>query len=131
IAADGVVDAAFKVWQSGSTDSLRAYRASRGLDPAGGAPALIVQRMVKARAAGVAFSADPVSGRRDRIVISAVAGLGDRLVGGEADGDDYLIDRATGATLSAPGEGVLTASDLSALAALAAKVEQAQGGPQD
>ena len=50
--------------------------------------------------AGVAFSADPVSGRRDRIVVSAVAGLGDRLVGGEVDGDDYLLDAATGAHAS-------------------------------
>ncbi len=96
IAAEGVEAAAVEVWRSGNTDSVRAYRVSRGLDPAGGAPAVIVQRLVKARAAGVAFSADPVSGRRDRIVISAVAGLGDRLVGGEADGDDYVIDRASG-----------------------------------
>ena len=103
IPADGIEDAALKVWRSGSTETLRAYRASRGLDPAGGAPAVIVQRMVKARAAGVAFSADPVSGRRDRIIVSAIAGLGDRLVGGELDGDSYVLDRATGAPLDGAG----------------------------
>ena len=132
VAGDQVGDAALKVWRSGSTDTLRAYRASRGLDPAGGAPAVIVQRLVRARAAGVAFSADPVSGRRDRIVISAVAGLGDRLVGGEADGDDYVIDRTCGAVLQSPaGGGVLTPADLAALAALVRKVEEEQTGPQD
>lgn len=131
ISADGVEQAAVKVWQSGNTDSLRAYRASRGLDPSGGAPAVIVQRLVKARAAGVAFSADPVSGRRDRLVISAVAGLGDRLVGGEADGDDYTIDRTTGATVAGSANGVLSSADLAALAALADKVERTQGRPQD
>jgi rifampicin phosphotransferase len=131
IPAEGVADAAAKVWQSGTTESLRAYRAQRGLEPAGGAPAVIVQRLVQARAAGVAFSADPVSGRRDRIIISAVAGLGDRLVGGELDGDQYVVDRQTGAPLSAPEIGVLTAADIAALAALAAKVEAARGSPQD
>jgi rifampicin phosphotransferase len=131
VPAEGIDEAALKVWRSGSTETLRAYRASRGLDPAGGAPAVIVQRLVKARAAGVAFSADPVSGRRDRIVVSAVAGLGDRLVGGEADGDDYVIDRVSGASIEAPDDGVLLPADLAALATLARKVEETQGAPQD
>jgi phosphoenolpyruvate synthase/pyruvate phosphate dikinase len=44
------------------------------------APAVIVQRMIDATAAGVAFSADPVSGQRGKVVISAIAGLGEALV---------------------------------------------------
>jgi phosphohistidine swiveling domain-containing protein len=131
IPAEGIEAAALQVWRSGTTDSLRAYRQQRGLDPAGGAPAVIVQRLVRARAAGVAFSADPVSGRRDRIVISAVAGLGDRLVGGELDGDQYVVDRATGAPIEAPAQGVLTAADIAALTALATRVEEVRGSPQD
>jgi phosphohistidine swiveling domain-containing protein len=131
IPADGVEQAALKVWRSGNTEGVRAYRASRGLDPSGGAPAVIVQRLIRARAAGVAFSADPVTGRRDHMVVSAIAGLGDRLVGGEADGDDYTIDRTTGATVAGSANGVLSAADLAALRALADKVEQAQGRPQD
>ena len=131
IAAGDVPAAALKVWLSGNTESLRAYRASRGLDPAGGAPAVIVQRLVQARAAGVAFSADPVSGRRDRFVVSAIAGLGDRLVGGEADGDDYVLDAASHAVLQGPAKGVLSAADLAALGALIARVAAARGSAQD
>jgi rifampicin phosphotransferase len=131
IPADRIEEAALKVWLSGNSEALRAYRASRGLDPAGGAPAVIIQPLVKARAAGVAFSADPVTGRRDRIIVSATAGLGDRLVSGEADGDDYVIDRATGASIEAPDGGVLSPLDIAALAALARNVEQTQGAPQD
>ena len=41
--------------------------------------------MIPASHAGVAFSADPVAGRRDRVVVSATQGLGDRLVAGEVD----------------------------------------------
>ena len=50
--------------------------------------------MVAPRAAGVAFSADPVSGRRAVSVVSAVHGLGSALVGGETEADTWLIDRA-------------------------------------
>jgi pyruvate,water dikinase len=131
ISPDDLQRAALEVWRSGGTETLRAYRLSRGLDPAGGAPAVIIQRMVNARAAGVAFSADPVSGRGDRIVISATAGLADKLVSGEADGDHYVIDRSSGVVLTRPDNGVLGETDLHALATLAAKVEDAQGRPQD
>src|SRR5262245_11172776 len=91
-----------RVRDSGQSESLRSYRRSRGLDPDGSAPAVVVQAMVAARAAGVAFSADPVSGRRDRIVLSATAGLGDRLVGGEVDGEQYVLDARSGRILSQP-----------------------------
>ncbi len=134
VAAADVPAAVGRVRASGATDSLKEYRRSRGLAPEGGMPAVIVQRMVDARAAGVAFSADPVSGRRDRIVISATAGLGDRLVGGEIDGEQHILDGATGAVIQAPEEGgtiVLAPQDVAAVAALARKVAEAFGTPQD
>ncbi|MBD3896533.1 phosphoenolpyruvate synthase [Halomonas sp. ML-15] len=131
VEAAEIPTAAFQVWQSGAAETLQAYRASRGLDAGDHRPAVLIQQLVRARTAGVAFSADPVSGRRDRIVVSAVAGLGDRLVGGEESGDDYVLDRRTGRVLSAPDEGVLSDDDLTALTDLVIRVEDARGGPQD
>jgi hypothetical protein len=122
---------AMNVWRSGMADSLKAYRLARGLAADGGAPAVIVQRLVRARAAGVAFSADPVSGDRTCIVISAVAGLADRLVSGEVEGDDYALDKADGAVRRKPEGGVLNPADLGALHKLIVRVEQAFGRPQD
>ena len=55
---------------------------------------LVVQCMVDARAAGVVFTADPVSARRDLLIIDAVAGLGEALVSGEATPDHYAVDNA-------------------------------------
>jgi phosphohistidine swiveling domain-containing protein len=52
---------------------------------------VVVQAMVNARAAGVVFTADPVSARRDLLVIDAVAGLGEALVSGEATPDHYGV----------------------------------------
>ena len=128
---DGVMAAAEKVWQSGAAESVETYRSARGLS-SGGRPAVIVQNQVKARAAGVLFTADPVKRDRGRIVISAIAGLGDRLVGGEEDGDDYVIAKTDGRIIERPQNGgVLNETDLRLLHGLALKAEDAFGRPQD
>lgn len=61
---------------------------------------LVVQQMVDARAAGVVFTADPATGRRDLLVIDAIAGLGEALVDGSASPDHIVLD-STGATVVA------------------------------
>ncbi|MFC9877222.1 PEP/pyruvate-binding domain-containing protein [Nocardia salmonicida] len=53
---------------------------------------LVVQQMVDARAAGVVFTADPATGRRDLMVIDAIAGLGEALVDGTASSDHLVLD---------------------------------------
>ena len=53
--------------------------------------AVVVQRMVDARAAGVAFSANPVTGQPS-VVIEAIRGLGEALVQGLVDPDRYIVD---------------------------------------
>lgn len=53
--------------------------------------AVLVQRMVDADTAGVAFTANPVTGDPDQVVITAVRGLGERLVSGEAIGDQWVV----------------------------------------
>jgi phosphohistidine swiveling domain-containing protein len=57
---------------------------------------VVVQRMVDARVAGVVFTADPVSARRDLLIIDAVAGLGESLVSGEATPDHYGVNSMGG-----------------------------------
>ena len=130
VPADGVADAAAKVRASGRAAHVARYRAERGVEAAG-LPAVVVQAMVPARAAGVAFSADPVSGARDTAVISAVAGLGEALVSGEVDGESWSVagegQIATGPVVPA----VLTAPEATAIAALARQAEAAFGAPQD
>jgi phosphohistidine swiveling domain-containing protein len=81
------------VWRSAFTDRILAYRREHGLPLIPRPPAVIIQRMVQPRAAGVAFSADPVSGRRGVAVVSAVHGLGSAVVSGDADADTWLVSR--------------------------------------
>lgn len=130
VEAPDVLDAARKVWASGFSQTVAAYRALKTGAEAE-APAIVVQTMVPARAAGVAFSADPVARLRGRTVIAAIAGLGEALVSGEADGEDWTID-ASGAILTAPLQPqVLTKADARAVADLARRAEAAFGVPQD
>ncbi len=82
------------VWRSGFSARIFEYRRLREMPAVPAcAPAVLVQRMIDAEASGVAFSADPVSGRRGLAVVSAVHGIGTALVGGEADADVYEVDR--------------------------------------
>lgn len=82
------------VWASGFSARLMQYRREFGLDLMGSVPAAIVQVMIDGEASGVAFSADPVSGRWAIAVVGAVPGLGNALVSGEAAADTWRVDRA-------------------------------------
>jgi pyruvate,water dikinase len=72
------------------------YRARQGIDPTTLALAVVVQQMVEAEAAGVMFTADPTTGRREHTVISAAWGLGESVVGGTVTTDDVVVESATG-----------------------------------
>ncbi len=89
-----VPDRVARVWQSGYHERVLAYRREHGLPHSPRPPSVIVQRMVPADVAGVVFGADPVSGRRDVVVVSAVPGLGTSLVSGECDADCWRVDAA-------------------------------------
>ena len=84
------------VWRSGFSERVLVYRREQALPGAPPAPAVLIQRMVNPLSAGVAFSADPVSGRRGVAVVGAVYGVGSGLVSGDCDADTYYVDR-TGA----------------------------------
>jgi rifampicin phosphotransferase len=90
----GISSKVAAVWRSGFSDRILEYRRQHGLSRAPFAPAVLVQKMVNATVSGVAFSADPVSGRRSLAVVSAVPGLGTALVGGEAAADVFKVNRA-------------------------------------
>jgi rifampicin phosphotransferase len=86
----------------GSLWSERAidYRARQGLAPLSTQLAVVVQQMVFAEAAGVAFTADPVSGDSNLMVIDAVYGLGETLVSGLVTPDHLVLEKHSGALLS-------------------------------
>ena len=123
---DALVAAVERVRASATAAHAAAYRGRQGDTTA--SMAVIVQRMVPARAAGVAFSANPVTGA-DETVIEAVRGLGDALAAGTADADRWLdID---GAPRAIANTGVLDQSDARQIGALVRRVAGERGAPQD
>ena len=91
---------------------------------------VIVQAMVRAAAAGVALTADPVSGERSTCVVSAVRGLGDRLVSGQALGDAWSV-RGRSATAGRQPERAISARQARQIADEARAIADARGVPQD
>ena len=92
--------------------------------------AVLVQPYLAPTWGGVMFGADPISERTDRIVVSAVRGGPDRLVGGEVDGWTATLTRK-GRRVEAAGGDRPDDRDLRALAAMAVRLERLAGRPQD
>lgn len=92
--------------------------------------AVLVQAMVPAEAAGVAFSANPLTGAPDEVRISATRGLGDALVSGEVDGDEWIV-RGDEACPGALPHEALTTKTVRQIAALARQLQAHFGAPQD
>lgn len=115
--------------RSASAPHAVAYR--RAQSQPGSAMAVVVQRMVRARTAGVVFTCDPVTGDRSRVVIEATAGLGDRLLAGEVAGERWELARDSLAGDPPPDAVVLSEEEARKVAATALLVEGAFGCPQD
>jgi len=120
-----VLDAVRRCWASLWTERAVAYRARHGVADA--AMAVVVQEMVPADAAGVLFTADPVTGARDRTVVEAAPGPGDALVGGEVAPERYAV--VDGAVTS--GGDLLDDREVLELAALGARAQELVGAPVD
>jgi len=158
VGADAVVDRVRACWASLFTARAIAYRAKQGLGQFDLLMAVGVQKMVNARAAGVAMSLDPSNGDRSKIVIESVWGLGEPLVSGQITPDYFVIDKvllepikrtivpklselvadpaARRTTLrdiedDRRNQSSLTEAQLRAVARVVKSVEKSLGGPQD
>ena len=131
IPAVALADAVRRCFATADADRVAGYRQRHG--SAGGAMAVLVQAMVAPAAAGVAFTAHPVTGDREQTIVTAVPGLGDPLVSGEATGEEWTVTART-ATLTRPGSTrtpALSAEQANTIAELARRVAERCGLPQD
>jgi phosphohistidine swiveling domain-containing protein len=126
---DAVMAAVRRCWDSASTERVRTYANERASGKTGRV-AVLVQRLVDAVAAGVAYSTNPLTGDRAEVVVNAVRGLGDRLVSGQADADEWIV-RDGSASQQRHAEGAIDAAQAIAIADLARRAAAQLGGPQD
>ena len=120
-----LVEAVRACWRSAFDTQVTSY--------AGAQPprlAVLIQPMVAATAAGVAFTADPVTGERGCIVIDAVAGIGERLASGAVTPDRWVV-RGDVIHQDSTAEATIDESRARLVADLARGVEAELGAPQD
>ncbi len=110
-----------------SAHTTRAVGYEHGTD---GRLAVIIQRMVRSAAAGVALTADPIDGDRHCCVVSAVRGTGEPLVSGAALGDEWVV-RNGAATPRRQPERALDRRSVVRVAIEAQRIAAARGVPQD
>jgi len=94
-----VLEAVRRCWSSLWTPRAIAYRARQGILPGDVALAVVVQRLVPSESAGILFTANPVNGRRDQMVVDAAWGLGEAVVSGLVTPDHWVLDGTTGAVI--------------------------------
>ena len=126
---DALFVAVKRCWSSAFGKRVIAYKK---VHRHGGAPrmAVLVQQLVRADSAGVAFTANPVTGDRDETVVSAVRGLGERLVSGQASPDEWTVKDGKAVRQRGPEEAI-TAEQTKSVADLAKRAEALFGNPQD
>lgn len=123
---DAVLDAVRRCRASLSGPRAVAYAAAAGVATGAARMAVVVQGMVDPVAAGVLFTANPVTGCRSEMVVDAVAGLGDVVVDGSAPTDHYVLPAQPGSAT-----GCLTAAQLEQLWATGERLQRRAGAPQD
>ena len=93
---DGVLEAVKRCWASLWTARALGYRARHGIRSEDVALAVVVQQLVPADVAGVLFTANPMTGCRDQVMINAAWGLGEAIVGGHVTPDTLTVDKPSG-----------------------------------
>lgn len=119
------------VWASVESPEARAYRAHAGLGDS--AMAVLIQRQVAARVAGVAFARDPLTGEACA-VIEAVPGLGEGLVSGQVEPQRWRVGprhKGRPDILLAPNQPLLTEAQVAEVLVLLEQAGRLFGGPQD
>ncbi|HET9169507.1 MAG TPA: rifamycin-inactivating phosphotransferase [Actinospica sp.] len=121
-----------RCWASLFTERAMAYRERIGIDHGAVDMAVVVQRMVDAEAAGVLFTADPLTGNRRVATVDAVFGLGEALVSGQVTPDAFAVRDGEIVGRSIAGERpALTDAEAVRLVELGRRIEAHFGRPQD
>ena len=92
---DKLLEKTVKCWSSLFTPRAIFYRTQKGFRHEDVLISVGVQKMVNAKAAGVMFTINPVTGDRNQIVIEANWGLGESVVSGAVTPDYYAVDKNT------------------------------------
>lgn len=100
VGADAILQAVTRCWESARSERALEYRRQQALSVQRPQLAVLVQQLVAADVAAVAFSANPITGNRAEVVINASWGLGESLVGGTVTPDTFVVRQSDWAVIS-------------------------------
>ncbi|UCD85870.1 MAG: hypothetical protein JSU92_06650 [Deltaproteobacteria bacterium] len=129
-------------WASLWSERAMAYRDRAGIEHMKADMAVVVQRMLRPEVSGVMFTTNPLTAHPGEIVIEAARGLGEGVVSGEVQPDNFVLRKSTGEikryrpsdeshSETTTREPCLPAEDLKALAGLGHRLERELGSRQD
>ena len=88
-----LLDSVRSCWASLWSARAIKYRSQLGIDQESVAMGVVVQQMIPAEVSGILFTANPVTGARDELVVNSSVGLGEAIVSGNVTPDEFVIDR--------------------------------------
>ena len=94
VGVDSILQAVTRCWESARSERALEYRRKQGLSGACVQLAVLVQQLVASDVSAVVFSANPVTGSRDEIMINASWGLGESIVGGTVTPDTFIVRKS-------------------------------------
>ena len=94
VGADAIMEAITRCWESARSERALEYRRQQGLSVERPQIAVFVQQLVASDVSAVVFSANPVTGSRDEIMINASWGLGESIVGGTVTPDTFIVRKS-------------------------------------
>jgi pyruvate,water dikinase len=94
VGTDEIIQAVTRCWDSARSERALEYRRQQGLSMEYPQIAVLVQQLVPADVSAVVFSANPITGNRDEIVINASWGLGESIVGGTVTPDTFILRKS-------------------------------------
>ncbi|HBQ50965.1 hypothetical protein A3B42_00540 [Candidatus Daviesbacteria bacterium RIFCSPLOWO2_01_FULL_38_10] len=120
-------------WNSIKSERVKTYAARQNLSEDQLLMAVVIQKMVDVKVAGVMFTANPVTNNEEEIMIESVLGLGEQLVQGSVTPDNFVVDKESGEINSKDLQGEQTIDDevVKKLVELGKKIEGYFGSPQD
>ena len=94
VGAEAIMEAITRCWESARSEHALDYRRQQGLSVERPQIAVLVQQLVASDVSAVVFSANPITGSRDEIMINASWGLGESIVGGTVTPDTFVVRKS-------------------------------------
>ncbi len=134
ITKEDLVNKIKQCWDSINSERAKDYASQQNLSEDQMKVAVVVQKMVDAKSAGVMFTVNPISQNKNEVMIESALGLGEKLVQGEVIPDNFIVDKETLEIKNKDLSGdkqTISDEDVKKLVELGKKIEDHYGKPQD